>query len=47
MYQIKRMWNVKCKITPVITGATRRVTKGLRKNFKYVPGKKIQQIPYK
>jgi hypothetical protein len=33
------MWNLKCKIIPVITGATGRVTKGLRKNLEAIPGK--------
>jgi hypothetical protein len=33
------MWNLKCKIIPVTTGATRIVTKGLRKNLEAIPGK--------
>ena len=33
------MWNVECMITPVITGATTIVTKGLRKILKVIPGK--------
>jgi len=33
------MWNQKCKIIPVITGAIRFVTKCLRKNLEAVPGK--------
>jgi hypothetical protein len=33
------MWNLKCKITPVITGATGIVTKVLKKNLKFPPGK--------
>jgi hypothetical protein len=28
------MWNMKCSVTPVITGAIRIVTKGLKKNWK-------------
>jgi len=37
--EIKRMWNLKCTIIPVITGATGIVTRSLRKNLKAVPGK--------
>jgi hypothetical protein len=33
------MWNMKCKIIPVITGATGIVTKGLKKNLSAIPGK--------
>ena len=33
------MWNLKCTIVPVITGATRIVTKGLRKNLETILGK--------
>jgi hypothetical protein len=33
------MWNLKCTIIPVIIGATRTVTRSLRKNLKAVPGK--------
>jgi len=32
------MWNLKCKIMPVINGATGIVTKGLRKNLEVIPG---------
>jgi hypothetical protein len=35
----QRMWNLKCKIIPVITGAIGIVTKGLRKNLEAIPGK--------
>jgi uncharacterized protein YpmB len=28
---IQRMWNLKCMIIPVITGATGKITKGLKK----------------
>jgi hypothetical protein len=31
--EIKRMWNLKCDIIPVITGATGIVTKGLKEEF--------------
>jgi len=30
--EIQQMWNTKCIIIPVIIGATRIVTKGLKKN---------------
>jgi hypothetical protein len=30
---IQQMWNMKCMIIPVITAATRRATKGLKKNL--------------
>jgi hypothetical protein len=33
------MWNMKCMITPVIIGATGRVTKGLKKNLEDISGK--------
>jgi hypothetical protein len=33
------MWNMKCIIIPVITGATRIVTKGLKKNLEIIPEK--------
>jgi hypothetical protein len=39
--EIQRMWNLKCKIMPVITGVTGIVTKGLRKNLDAIPGKQI------
>jgi hypothetical protein len=37
--EIKRVWNMKCKIIPVITGATGIVIKGLKKNLEAIPGK--------
>ena len=37
--EIQRMWNLKCMIIPVIIGATRIVTRSLRKNLATVPGK--------
>ena len=37
--EIQRMWNLKCKIVPVIIGATGIVTRTLRKNLETVPGK--------
>ena len=37
--EIQRMWNLKCTIVPVITGATGIVTRSLKKNFETAPGK--------
>jgi hypothetical protein len=37
--EIQRMWNLKCKIIPVIIGATGVVTRSLRKTSEAVPGK--------
>jgi hypothetical protein len=37
--EIQRMWNLKCTIIPVITGATGIVTRSLRKNLESLPGK--------
>jgi len=39
--EIKRMWNLKCTIVPVITGATGIVKRSLRKNLETVPGKHL------
>jgi hypothetical protein len=39
--EIQQMWYLKCKIVPVIIGATRVVTKGLRQNLEAVPGKHL------
>jgi hypothetical protein len=33
------MWNMKCFIIPVITGATGIVSKGLKKYVETIPGK--------
>jgi hypothetical protein len=38
--EIQRMWNLKCTILPVITGATGIVTRSLRKNLEAIPGKR-------
>jgi hypothetical protein len=35
--EIQGMWNLKCKIIPVIIGAIRKVTKSLRKNLEPIP----------
>jgi hypothetical protein len=37
--EIKRMWNVKCMIIPVVTGATGIVAKGFKKNLEAMPRK--------
>jgi len=37
--QNQRMWNLKCTIIPVITGANGIVTRSLRKNVEALPGK--------
>jgi hypothetical protein len=37
--EMKRMYNIKCMIIPVIIGATGSVTKGLNKRFEAIPGK--------
>ena len=37
--EIQRMWKWKCTTIPVITGATGRVTRSLRKNLEAVPEK--------
>jgi len=41
------MWNLKCKITPVTTGATRIVTKGSRKNLEAIPGNTFNRFTSK
>jgi len=33
------MWNLKCIIIPVIIGATGILTRSLRKNLEFIPGK--------
>jgi len=35
------MWNMKCVIVPVITGATGIVTNGLKKNLETAPGNRF------
>jgi hypothetical protein len=37
--EIQRMWDMKCMIIPVVTGATWIVIRGLRKNLETIPGK--------
>jgi hypothetical protein len=36
--EIKRMWNVKTKVIPVIIGATGTISKSLRKYVSNIPG---------
>jgi uncharacterized membrane protein len=37
--EIQRMWNMKCFVIPVITGATGIVSSGLKRNLETIPGK--------
>jgi hypothetical protein len=37
--EIQRMWNVKGKVVPVITGATGTISKSLRQYLSNIPGK--------
>jgi hypothetical protein len=37
--EIPRMWNVKAKVTPVITGANGTISKSLRRYLSNIPGK--------
>jgi hypothetical protein len=37
--ETQRMWNIKTKVTPVITGATGTISKSFRKYLSSVPGK--------
>jgi len=37
--EIQRMWNVKTKVIPVITGATGTISVSLRKYVNIIPGK--------
>jgi len=36
--ELQRMWNLKCTIVPVISRASRIVTRSLRENFEAVSG---------
>ena len=45
--EIKRMWNLKCKIIPVQIGATGIVTRSLRKNLQTITGKHSIDSPQK
>jgi hypothetical protein len=37
--EMQQMWNMKCMIIPVVIGATKIITKGLKKNLEAIPGK--------
>ena len=37
--EIQRMWNVKTKVIPIITGATGTISKSCGKYVSYIPGK--------
>ena len=39
--EIQRMWHMKRMIVAVITGATRMVTKGLKKHLEATPGRHL------
>jgi hypothetical protein len=39
--EIKRMWNLKCAVIPVIIEATGIVTRSLRKNLESIPGRNL------
>jgi hypothetical protein len=39
--EIYLMWNINCKIVPVIIRATGMVTSGLRKHLEVIPGKPL------
>jgi hypothetical protein len=41
--EIQRIWNLKCTVIPVITGATGIVTRSLSKNLEAVLGKKLNR----
>jgi hypothetical protein len=36
--EIQRMWNVKTRVIPVITGATGTISKSFRKHMSNIPG---------
>jgi len=43
--EIKRMWNVKIKVIPVITGATGTISKSFRKYVSNIAGKhKVKEL---
>ena len=43
---MQRMWNMKCTIIPVITGAIGIVTESLKKNLEVIPGKhSVDSVP--
>ena len=42
--EIQRMWNVKTKVIPVITGATGAISKSFRKYASNIPGNKVKEL---
>jgi len=50
MTEIQRMWNVKAKVMPIITGATGTISKSLRQYMSNIPGKhdikELQKQPH-
>ena len=43
--EIQRMWNVKTKVIPVITGATGTISKTFRKYVRNIPGNhKVKEL---
>jgi hypothetical protein len=45
--EIQRMWNVKTKVIPVITGATGTISKSFRKYVSNIPGNHEVKEPQK
>jgi len=39
--EIQRMWNVKTKVIPVITGGTGTISKSFRMYVSHIPGKHV------
>jgi hypothetical protein len=48
--EIQKMWNMKCFVMPVLTGATGIVSKSLQKYLETIPGQhsidSLQKLPY-
>jgi len=44
--EIQRMWNVKTKVIPVITGSTGTILKSFRKYVSNIPGQNYRKQPY-
>jgi hypothetical protein len=45
--EIQRIWNVKAKVIPVMTGATGTISKSLRQYLSNTPGKhEIKELQY-
>jgi len=46
--EIQRMWNVKAKVIPVLTGANETIPKSLTQYLRNTPGKnEIKELPKK